>query len=177
MRMSFVANKTCSFLYAGLLMLCANGASAVEPGGYFGFSLGSAEDDILNESDTGYKLVAGYTVNENLGGEIAFVDLGSYPIYDPFFGPLTLDQYGVSFQGVGYLPVGSNLDLFGKFGLFVWTVDVGFATDDGTDLTYGFGGNLRMSDQLSLRAEWERFADISGGDVDLLSAGITYHFF
>lgn len=170
MRVSFVGNKTCSVLLAWILMLCANGASAVQPGGYLGFSLGSADDDVFNESDTGYKLVAGYAVNQNLGAEIAFVDLGSY------INGL-VDQYGVSFQGVGYIPLGSNLDLFGKFGLFSWTFDVGFATDDGTDLTYGFGGNLRMGKQLSLRAEWERFTDISGGDVDLLSAGITYHFF
>lgn len=176
MRLSFVSKKSCSIVFAGLLMLVTNGASAAQPGGYLGFSLGSADDEILDESDTGYKLLGGFTANENLGIEIAFVDLGSYPAFDPIFGPVVLDQYGVAFNGVGYLPVGNYLDLFGKLGLFAWTVDVGFATDDGMDLTYGFGASLRMDSRLSIRAEWERFTDISGGDVDLLSAGIAYHF-
>lgn len=176
MRLLFVSKKSCSVLFAGLLMLVAHGASAAQPGGYLGFSLGSADDEILNESDTGYKLLGGYVASANLGGEIAFVDLGSYPAFDPFFGPVILDQYGIAFNGIGYLPVGNNFDLFGKLGLFAWTVDVGFATDDGLDLTYGFGASLRMDYRLSIRAEWERFTDISGGDVDLVSAGIAYHF-
>lgn len=152
-----------------LLFTFAGVVSAVEPGGYIGFSLGQADDDVLNETDTGYKLLGGFNANENIGGEIAFVDLGSY------INGL-LDQYGVAFEVVGYLPVANNTDLFGKIGMFAWTVDFAGFTDDGTDLTYGFGGNFRVADRLSLRAEWERFNDVSGGDVDLLSAGITYHF-
>ncbi len=150
-------------------------ACSADQGGYLGFSLGQADDDVLNETDTAYKLLGGFT-SRNLGIEIAFVDLGSYAAFDPFFGPVVLDQYGLAFEGVGYLPVANNVDLFGKLGIFAWTVDIGYATDDGTDLTYGFGGSFRMNDQISLRAEWERFTDVSGGDVDLLSAGFAYHF-
>lgn len=169
MRSTFVKKIASSFLFAVSLIFFTQGGLAAESGGYIGFSLGEADDEILNESDTGYKLLGGYRATENLGGEIAFVDLGSYVNN-------LLDQYGVSFQGVGYLPVGHNLDLFGKLGLFAWTVDVGGFTDDGMDLTYGFGASLRIDNRVSVRAEWERFTDISGGDVDLLSAGIAYHF-
>lgn len=165
-----VSKKLARIVFCGLLFCSVSGTvHAVEPGGYLGFSIGSADDDVLDESDTGYKILGGFNANNNIGFEIAFVDLGSY-VND------LLDQYGVAFEVVGYLPVANNFDLFGKLGIFSWTVEVGAADDDGTDLTYGFGGAFRASPQISVRAEWERFTDISGGDVDLLSAGVTYHF-
>lgn len=59
---------------------------------------------------------------------------------------------------------------------FYRTVDIGLFSDDGTDLTYGFGVNIGVSNQMSVRAEWENFTDISGGDVSLISAGLTFNF-
>ena len=144
-------------------------ANAAPPVGYIGFSLGSADDDVLSESDTGYKFFGGYTVNNNLGFEIAFVDLGQY--VDGL-----LEQYGVAFEVVGYLPLSSNLDLMGKLGMFSWTVDVLNASDDGTDLTYGLGVQYDLNNRLYVRGEWEQFTDVSGGDVSLLSVGLLYAF-
>ena len=144
-------------------------AHAAPPVGYIGFSLGSADDDVLSESDTGYKFFGGYTVNNNLGFEIAYVDLGQY--VDGL-----LEQYGVAFEVVGYLPLSSKLDLMGKVGMFAWTIDVLNASDDGTDLTYGLGVQYDLNNRLYVRGEWEQFTDVSGGDVSLLSAGLLYTF-
>ena len=145
-------------------------AHAAPPVGYIGFSLGSADDDVLSESDTGYKFFGGYTVNNNLGFEIAYVDLGQY--VDGF-----LDQYGVAFEAVGYLPLSSNLDLMGKVGMFAWTVDDSYYIDYGTDLTYGLGVQYDLNNRVYVRGEWEQFTDVSGGDVSLLSAGLVYTFY
>ena len=144
---------------------------AAPPGGYVGFSLGSADDDVLDESDTGYKIFGGYTFNSNFGLEIAYVDLGSY--LDGY-----LDQYGVAFDVVGYLPVGNNFNILGKLGMFAWSVDVDaiYASETGTDLTYGLGVQYDFNNRLSIRGEWEAFDDVLGGDVSLLSAGILYTF-
>ena len=145
---------------------------AAPPVGYIGFSIGSADDDVLSESDTGFKFFGGYTLNNNIGFEIAFVDLGQY--VDGM-----LDQYGVAFEVVGYLPLSSNLDLMAKVGMFAWTVDVDtyYAYDDGTDLTYGLGVQYDLNNRLFVRGEWEQFSDVAGGDVSLLSAGLVYAFY
>lgn len=144
-------------------------AFAVNPGGYFGISGGTAEDDFFNEEDSGLKIFGGANASETFGYEMAFVDLGSYQ------GGIW-EQYGLAFDLVGYVPIAEKFDIFGKVGLFLWTVDVGFLTDSGTDLTYGFGVNFVLSDKVSVRAEWENFSDISGSDVSLVSAGLTFNF-
>ncbi len=144
-------------------------AIAAEQGFYAGGSLGESDDEILNETDSGYKLFAGYEFNRNAAVEVAFVDLGE------FVGGV-LDQYGLAFQFVGKLPVSNQMNLFGKVGLFNWTVDVFGLTDDGTDPTYGAGVEFRFTEQLAGRVEWETFQDIAGGDVDLISVGLSVRF-
>lgn len=52
---------------------------------------------------------------------------------------------------------------------------------DGTDLAFGLGANWKINKSIGLRAEWERFQNLSvdGGterDVDLLSLGASYRF-
>lgn len=151
-----------------LLLAFASEAYSAQQSFYLGFSLGQAESAGFNESDSAYKLVAGYTI-ENFGMDIVFVDLGSYMNNQ-------VEQYGIAFDGMIYLPLGQGFDLFGKLGYFEWTYQVGTYTDKSTDLTYGFGGVMQMNEKFSLRAEWERFLGVAGGDVDLLTAGVTYHF-
>lgn len=144
-------------------------ANAAQPGGYLGLSFGESDDDILNETDSAMKFFGGYNFSPNLGGEIAFVDLGE-------FSSGNLEQDGLSFHLVGYLPVSQTFDLFGKFGFFNWEVRAFGLSDTGTDLSYGFGGEIHLSNQLGLRAEWETYDDVSGGDVDLFSLGLNYRF-
>lgn len=146
-----------------------------EKGWFVGGSLGQSDDDILDEEDTGLKIFGGYQFMKYFALELAFVDLGEFE----FFGfPDALEQYGFAVQGVGILPIAESFALFAKAGFFNWEVEAFGATDDGTDAAYGVGGQFRFGakKKLGLRLEWERFTDISGGDVDLVSAGFSYHF-
>lgn len=155
----------------GLLLIVGQHVQAAPLGGYIGFSLGSADVEEIDESDTAFKLLGGWIANQNLGLEVAFIDLGSYQ------SGLT-DAYGVAFDVVGYLPLGNNFNIMGKLGMFAWTVDVDIlnASDDGTDLTYGLGVQFDVTNRLSLRGEWEEFTDVSGSDISMLSAGMLYTF-
>ena len=65
--------KTMLALLFGLSRCVGQQAQAAPPGGYIGFSLGSADVKEIDETDTAYKLVAGWTVNQNLGMDITFV--------------------------------------------------------------------------------------------------------
>ena len=158
-------------LILGLALFGGQITHASPPTSYFGFSLGSADDDVLSESDTGFKFFAGHTLNKYLGIELSYVDLGQY--LDG-----SLEQYGIAFQAIGYLPVSSNFNLIGKVGIFSWTVDVDgfYAYDDGNDLTYGLGVQYDFDNRISIRGEWEQFFDVAGGDVSLVSAGLLYAF-
>lgn len=156
-------------LLAGLLLLTPL-AHAVSPGLALGFSIGSADDAVLDETASAYKISLAVNGNRNLGLELAYVDLGDYAA-------ATLEQSGLAFNLLGYLPLGNSLALIGKIGLFDWELDyLGVNVDDGTDLSYGLGLQLDFAPQLGARVEWEEFTDISGGDVSLLSAGMVYAF-
>ncbi|MFK5947365.1 MAG: outer membrane beta-barrel protein [Methylococcales bacterium] len=158
-------------LILGLALFGVQITHASPPAHYMGFSIGSADDDVLSESDTGFKYYAGLTLNKNLGFELSYVDLGQY--LDG-----TLEQYGIAFQVVGYLPVSTNFNLIGKAGIFSWTVDddTFYAYNDGNDLTYGLGVQYDFDNRISIRGEWEQFSDVAGGDVSLVSAGLLYAF-
>lgn len=149
-------------------------------GGYIGFAAGQADDKVFNETDRGLKVFGGWQFAPNLAAEFAYVDLGSY-------GPTgaTLDQYGVTAQFVGFIPLGqSGVSLFGKAGVMSWKVEQydsnyyysATAEDSGTDLAVGAGVQIDFHRHMGLRAEWERFYDVAGGDVDLISAGFFYRF-
>ena len=169
-----------SLILATALTL-ASGAWA-QTGGYIGFAAGQADDKVLNETDRGLKVFGGWRFAPNLAAELAYVDLGSY-------GPAgaTIDQYGVSAQFVGLVPLGqSGVSLFGKAGVFSWSVErynnnnyyysSNNPDDSGTDLAVGAGLQIDFQGRMGLRAEWERFYDVAGGDVDLISAGFFYRF-
>lgn len=159
--------------------LTLSSASWAQTGGYIGFAAGQADDKVLNETDRGLKVFGGWQFAPYLAAEFAYVDLGSY-------GPsgATLDQYGVSAQFVGLIPLGqSGATLFGKAGVFSWKVEQYAdyyyyygAEDSGTDLAVGAGLQIDFHRHMGLRAEWERFYDVAGGDVDLISASFLYRF-
>ena len=149
---------------------------AAHPGqSYFGFNIGTADDVLLDQEDTGFKIYGGFRFSRNFSGEIAYVDFGEYND-----GGNLVQQYGLAFNMVGYIPFSDSAELMIKAGLFDWTYDDGFSYfgETGTDLTYGIGLQLNLADDLSIRAEYEEFLDIAapGGDVSLASAGLTFHF-
>lgn len=171
-----------SGVVAAALFVTALAAAPVfaQTGGYVGFSAGQADDKLLDESDRGFKVFGGWRFMPGLAAEFAYVDFGRY-------GPAgaSFDQYGVSAQFVAHLPLGdSGASLFGKAGAFSWTVDryggygccFGLTEDNGTDLAVGAGLQVDFHRHIGFRAEWERFYDVGGGDMDLITAGLLYRF-
>ena len=85
---------------------------------------------------------------------------------------------------VGIAPLANQFELFGKLGLIFWDEDFkvnGTTTysDDGTDLTFGFGGAFTVNPQFSIRVEWEFYAiedSVGDLDTDLLSVGLQFNF-
>jgi OOP family OmpA-OmpF porin len=146
----------------------------------------------LDDSSTGWKLFAGKQLNENWAIEGAYTSLGKFSFDATITSNFNAPEYGEakpdcwSLSGVGTIPMGNNFSLFGKAGLCRWD-DHAYAQEagvvypeytSGTSLTYGVGGKYDFTDNIGVRAEWERFEKVvhNRTSVDLLSVSLQYGF-
>lgn len=171
------------------MLLSAPAANAQDNGIYFGGSVGDVSSDYdwdlgglagAPSEDTAFKLIGGVRPLDSFAVEVDYVDLGDTTV--PVSGGddragLKSNALSVSAVGFFHLPL---LDVFGRIGMARWESDpsslVGsLDSDDGTDLTYGIGAQVRLG-SIAVRAEYEDY-DISGGSAELASIGVTYTFF
>ena len=171
--------KSMAYISAAMLasFLLANTAVA---GNYFGAAIGSA--DIEGEDDSSLKFYGGSRTG-NMGFELAYHDLGKQE--DSALGlTASIEVTGIEFSGVGYLPVSSTVDIFGKLGLLLWDADLnltGFpqVSEDGNDFIFGVGAQFNTTKNLAIRLELQTTTlDVAGVDFDteILSVGATYKF-
>ena len=146
----------------------------------------------LDKSSTGWKLFAGKQLNENWAVELAFTKLGKFYFNATITSAGNAIETGEakpdcwSLSGVGTLPLGNNFSLLGKAGICHWA-DHPFAQEAGVpyilestgdSLTYGVGAKYDFTDNLGVRAEWERFEKVvhNRASADLLSISLQYGF-
>jgi OOP family OmpA-OmpF porin len=134
----------------------------------------------LSDSDTGYKLFAGYRLGARLAAEVAWVDLGTIEstttatsiagTNEQFVADLQAVHpflaRGLTGAAVGRWSPHARIDLFGKAGLFVWRANVRYENtvvgagrndDTGVDVFAGVGAQYHIGARWSLRVEWERY--------------------
>ncbi len=161
------------------LLLCTATSWANAEGWYLGATFGPSEVDVNGYDDANsYRIFFGAEASDNLAIETGFVDLGTFDVTGT---SASVDAWGVDVSLLGKLPVSDSVSLFGKLGFFIWDVEgtipgLLIATDTGTDITYGFGGEFDFSNQLSGRISWDFYSDVSGGDIDVVSFGVLYQF-
>lgn len=161
----------------------------VEPGFYAGVGGGFTTVDFCDDltslgatscddSDVGFKIFGGVSLNQYFSAEFGYVDLGEVSFSGPG-GSAAVEADGFQLAALGIYPI-DQFSLHGKIGWFFWdaslTSNVGIsADDDGSDLMFGAGGSWHVTPQISIRGEWERF-DFDGDDVDMFSASVIYNF-
>jgi OOP family OmpA-OmpF porin len=173
---------------------------------YAGASLGQAQADVdcsgttsCDDKDSTWKIFAGYQVNRNFSVELGYSDLGAVTASTPSFVlfPFVIPAANVKIEstvwelvGIGSLPVAERFSIFGKLGLYRADTDVGIdfgasgsanQSDSNTDLTFGVGLRYDFARNFGVRAEWQRYMDISAGDfdksdVDAMSLGVVWTF-
>lgn len=177
------------FLAVTIFLLGVSAAPLIladEVGWYVGGGSGSSDDKDLVEEENGFKVFGGYRLNKHLTLEAAVVQLGEFAAEES-------GRQGTAWEALGTLPIGKHFELFGKGGLFIWSVTVpefqcrnvfgstvcgefDSTSDDGIDLTYGVGTHIHFTRKWSARLEWERFVDVGDSDIDLSSFGVIYKF-
>jgi len=172
----------------GALLGAASGPAAAQGTGFYaGIGAGSTTTDFCDQfigltscddKDTGFKIYAGNRVNANVSLEIGWVDLGEITATGPG-GTARITVDGIQAAVLGIAPLNQRFHVFGKFGLYLWdgkaTAPGLTLSDDGTDIVFGLGLGWRLSKQVDLRAEWERF-DVDDEGVDMLSVGLQLNF-
>lgn len=101
----------------------------------------SSLDINTDEDDIGWKIFAGYSFNQYLGLEFAYIDLGEIDTESTSISAITIpvppsstfttnsttnetiDFSGFSFSGRLRYPVSDKFDIFAKVGGFAWEVD------------------------------------------------------
>lgn len=178
--------STVAFSFSGAAL------AGSDSGFYIGGSLGSAEVDYsdnlpdfgdisFDDTDTGYKVFAGYNFGwvplVNLAIEGAYVDFGSH---DGEIAEVTgnkIESNGWTAFGLAGVDLGP-IGLFAKAGMFLWDSDVksefGDTSDSGTDPAYGIGAKIQLG-SIAVRAEWELF-ELDRVDIDYFSVGASYTF-
>jgi opacity protein-like surface antigen len=136
-----------------------------------------------DSGDPAFKVFGGYKIMPNLAIEAGYIDFGEYSTIhqlentteDPAF-----EAKGLSLMVVGTIPVNERVNLFGKVGALRWEQDVtdpdhperGTRHNEGTDLALGLGAEIKLSKNISLRAEAEHFDDL---DANLFSVGVVFN--
>ena len=166
-------------------------ADALEKPWYVGGGAGQAEaddacDGVSNcdDTDTGWKLFGGYRFTQYVAIEAGYVDLGEYSGNSGGISA-SAEVTGVTAHVVGTLPLHERFSLIGRLGTIYADVDAkasGFGISVSEDdqsfaFAVGVGAEVNITDQFSLRAEYELFKDVgdddSTGEDDVYLASIS----
>lgn len=188
-------NKT-SLSVAVLLATAMIGSSvhAAEQNRFFveaGVGMSSADTGIngsgvsVDEDDVFFSIGAGYGFNNMFAMEAGYIDLGEVKVSVPASAyTATGSADGFYFGPRLTLEITPQFDAYGRVGVLAWDAEVkdsnGFsASDDGTDVYFGIGAAYKISDQVSLGADWTRYTFKSDGedlDVDTFGAKLKFYF-
>ena len=157
-------------------------------GWYGGFNFGQSkyrgvDEASANTRTEGWKVYGGYQFNKYLGVEGGYVNLNDMTGRTGAI-VTNMDTDAWTLGAVVSYPVTEKFSVMGKVGAAYMLTDVNVKNgaaltvrggDDGYEPNYGVGVSYALLDNLSVRAEWERF-DRKEYDIDLMSAGIAMKF-
>ena len=163
----------------GLALLCCGTAAAANHGFYVGAGLGQTESGIsagslnFKDSDTGYKLIAGFRPLDLFAAELNYVDLGNPASGAQQSKTKALDGFVLLFLP---LPV---IDIYGKAGLVSWKTDVSAPalslSTSGSDFAWGAGVQFSLG-SLAVRLEYEALDASELAKPTIVTLGATYTF-
>ena len=141
-----------------------------------------------DDSDTAWRILGGYQFTPNVALELGYTNLGEAKASGPG-GTVKAEATAIELVALGILPLADRFALYAKAGLYRGETEfrantvliTGNETESNTDLTFGFGARFDITPRVALRAEWQRYTDMGGGDfgesdVDVISVGALFRF-
>jgi len=162
------------FAAASILTFPATTLAGADSGFYVGAGVGDAsvEAGSFDESDSSFKIFAGYNIGfiplVDFAVEASYVDFGS-----PDAGNGSLEITGLNAFGLAGLSFGP-FGVFAKAGMINWDTDTSLVSDSGTDSAYGIGARFALG-SFAVRAEYEIF-DLDAADVEMLTISGVFTF-
>lgn len=176
--------NTLALIAVAISLSFTAGAQAQDEGFYIDASVGQTD---INESGwddgTSFSFGAGYWFTQYISAEARYIDFGEFDDNAPPIWTLSGDALVVDL--VASYPLTDKVSVFAKLGVFGWDAEVSedgfgeFASDDGTDITYGVGVSLNFAERFSSYIQFKRYAfDVGGDDLDLddIAIGLQYRF-
>ena len=195
--------RTSPAVFVFLMAMIAS-TSALAQNVYVGVGAGQVSADIdcelditcsVDDSDTGYKVFAGYKFTPNFALEGAYIDGGevSESGTDSFLGTASgkIETTGFNIAAVGIWPVSKRFSIQGKAGVFIWDMDISVdsssqgsasQSESGNAGMFGVGATFYFTERFGVLVEYEKFlnvgnADVTGeSDVDFASASLVVTF-
>jgi hypothetical protein len=135
-----------------------------------------------DDRDIGFRIFAGGKMNDLFGLEVGYTDFGKIQAS----GGKTRGWAAPIVLTIG-TPIGTRFGVLGKIGGAYTRTDLNAdptqvqntGQKSGWAATYGIGGTFAISQNVQLRADWDRYnAQFASGrhDVDLLTAGLQVRF-
>jgi OOP family OmpA-OmpF porin len=122
-----------------------------------------------DDKDTSFRLFGGYQFTPNIAAELGYNDFGK-------IGGIDVKSNAWDLSAVGMWPLASQISLLGRVGLYHGEVKDG-GSDTKNGVTFGLGAQYDFTRNVGVRAEWQRFNNISSNvDVDTFSIGALYRF-
>jgi hypothetical protein len=154
--------------------------------GHAGISFGQSKLDAncppgvtCDDTDQAFKLFAGGRFNNAIGLEVGVLNIGK------FNGGQT-DGWGADAALVAGIPIGANSAIFGKLGVIYARTEVTAPApglqggkERGFGGRWGFGGQLGLTKEWALRADFDRYRLPFPGDhedLETLTLGVQYTF-
>jgi opacity protein-like surface antigen len=155
----------------------------------------------LEDSDTGFGVIAGFRLTPYVAIEASYMDLGAaeYRLDGlanlgstfgvvAFEGGADIEVSGPAVALVGIIPVSETIELYGKAGMFFSETDFTVFFDSiaesasfsSEEILYGVGMAWNLNPNWSLRLDFQRFADVGEEDelgeanIDQFSLGVLY---
>jgi len=162
---------------------------ALAEGNFYGsLDLTRADLDLgvagLDDTDTSFAIAAGYRVNENFSIELGYQDFGEITASSGA-ASATIGADAIQFSVLGGVPVSESVGVYAEFGFDLWDADLtysnisglgsGSESEDGTDLFYGIGAYILLSEAVNLKFEYQMH-ELDETDIDVLGLGVTFSF-
>lgn len=139
-----------------------------------------------DDKDVAWRVLGGYQIYRWLGAEVGFHQFGASSDPANPAGPRNAKGQALEIVGVASYALNPMWSVYGKAGAYRGRLRGSNGANSfnvsSTDVTYGLGLQWNLLDQLSLRAELQRYPKMGGGasgpstDFEVWSVGAVFRF-